>query len=119
MIYSCSVLSRKLYGLFIIYAPPRLCISSHPPLPAREQLTPSRLNKTSAQPVTTSNGSDTNKSDKEEGDGDQNPLDPSKRLGGHVLVAVDEVRVGAVLSSTVSGSKRGGTGGPEDPAGYQ
>lgn len=78
-----------------------------------------RLDETSAQPVSSADGTDTDDGDENKGDGDQNPLDPGESLSGHVLVAVDEVGAGAVDSSTVSGGERGGTGGPEDPTGGQ
>nr|GFD60337.1 hypothetical protein [Tanacetum cinerariifolium] len=48
--------------------------------------------------------------------GDKNPVDPGKGNSGHVLVAVSEVRLGTVLSTTVSGCEGCGTGEPEDPA---
>ena len=78
-----------------------------------------RLDETSAQPVSSADGTDTNDGDENKGDGDQDPLNPGESLGGHVLVAVDEVGAGAVDSSTVSGGERGGTGSPEDPTGGQ
>lgn len=78
---------------------------------------PNRLSERASQAVTPSDGRTANEQDTDSRNGDDDPRDPGKGLGGHVLVAVDEARVGAVLSAVVGSGNRRGSGRPEDPSG--
>lgn len=72
-----------------------------------------------AESVSPSEGGSTKQDDDDKGDGDDDELDPAEGNGGHVLAAVDEARVAAVLSTTKSIGQSGGTGEPEEPPGSE
>ena len=78
-----------------------------------------RLDETAGESIASAQGGGTDEDDRDERDGHDDPLDPGKGDGGHVLVAVDEVGGGAVLSSAVSRRQRGSAREPEDPSGVR